>query len=412
MTKIAEPAAGDVNRQPEPARRRGADLWWAVPGALVAAAVFYVAHRGLVDDAYITLSYARNVAEHLHWGMIPAEESNTATSPLNVMMLAVATWITAVTGELQPALGLGILTVALSAAMAVWAAQIARRINVGGAWSLAVLAVVFANPFVNSALGLEVVPIAAFLTGLTAQAVAGRRIAFGVLAGLLVLTRPDLGIVVAVMYLLTPAIRRRFFVAPLTALAVAVPWWAFSWYHFGSAIPTTLVIKTLQKSFGEATFGNGLQKMWQAGTTLPLLLALVPAAVGLVTVLWLLAAAAAAPSPRAALAPRRARYRRPCGVRCLLRTRRSAVSLVLRQSYCRPWDHRRVRVGAAVAPGTRRAGRRPDPGRRGARSRRGRVVRGPRRAVEASGDLRELGATAGVHGDRHGGRRTRRRRRP
>ena len=103
MTKIAEPAAGDVDRQAEPARRRGADLWWAVPGALVAAAVFYVAHRGLVDDAYITLSYARNVAEHLHWGMIPAEESNTATSPLNVMMLAVATWITAVTGELQPA---------------------------------------------------------------------------------------------------------------------------------------------------------------------------------------------------------------------------------------------------------------------------------------------------------------------
>ena len=292
MTMIQEPAAGDVNRQREPARRRGADLWWAVPGALVAAAVFYVAHRGLVDDAYITLSYARNVAEHLHWGMIPAEESNTATSPLNVMMLAVATWITAVTGELQPALGLGILTVALSAAMAVWAAQIARRINVGGAWSLAVLAVVFANPFVNSALGLEVVPIAAFLTGLTAQAVAGRRIAFGVLAGLLVLTRPDLGIVVAVMYLLTPTIRRRFFLAPLVALAVAVPWWAFSWYHFGSAIPTTLVIKTLQKSFGEATFGNGLWKMWEAGTTLPLLLALVPAAVGLVTVLWLLAAAA------------------------------------------------------------------------------------------------------------------------
>ena len=190
---------------------------------------------------------------------------------------------------LRPVSGLGILTVALSAAMAVWAAQIARRINVSGAWSLAVLAVVFANPFVDSAIGLEVVPIAAFLIGLTAQAVYGRRIAFGILAGLLVLTRPDLGIVVAVVYLATPALRRRFWVVPLTALAVALPWWAFSWYHFGSAVPTTLVIKTLQKSFGDATFANGLWKMWQAGMTLPLALALVPAAVGLVTVLCMLA---------------------------------------------------------------------------------------------------------------------------
>ena len=293
MTKLQERETDHVGPQPGPARRRGADLWWAIPGALVATAVFFVARNGLVDDAYITLSYVRNVAGHLHWGMIPAEESNTATSPLNVMMMAAATWLTAVTGELRPVLGLGILTVALSAAMAVWAAQTARRIDVHGAWSLAVLAVVFANPFVNSALGLEVVPIAAFLTGLTAKAVAGRRIAFGVLAGLLVLTRPDLGIVVAVMYLITPAIRRGFFLAPLAALAVALPWWAFSWYHFGSAIPTTLVIKTLQKSFGGATFGNGLWKMWQAGATLPLLLAVIPAAAGLVTVLWLLAAAVA-----------------------------------------------------------------------------------------------------------------------
>lgn len=247
----------------------------------------FVAHRGLIDDAYITLSYARNVAEHLHWGMIPTEESNTATSPLNVILLAMATWISGVTGALQPVVGLGILTVALSAALAVWAAQIARRLNVSGAWSIAVLAVVFANPFVNSAIGLEVVPIAAFLTGLTAQAVHGRRVAFGVLAGLLVLTRPDLAIVVAVMYLVTPSLRRRFWVAPATALALALPWWAFSWYHFGSAIPTTLVIKTLQKSFGDATFANGLWKMWQGGTTLPLSLALVPAAVGVLTVLWM-----------------------------------------------------------------------------------------------------------------------------
>lgn len=291
MTKMAELAA-DAVQQPEPASRRVGYLWWAVSGALVGAAMSWVAHRGLVDDAYITLTYARNVAEHLHWGMIPAEESNTATSPLNVMLLAAVTWLISLTGHIRPVLALGFVIVVLSAAMTAWAAQIARRIDVPAAWSLAVLAVVFANPFVNSAFGLEVVPIAAFLTGLTAQAVCGRRVAFGVLAGLLVLTRPDLGIVVAVVYLVTPALRRRFWIAPLTALAVAVPWWVFSWYHFGSAIPTTLVIKTLQRSFGEATFANGLWKMWHGGVTSPLLLAVAPAAVGLLTVVWLLVSGA------------------------------------------------------------------------------------------------------------------------
>jgi hypothetical protein len=289
-----EDLGATTTRDPEaaPSRRRGTgDLWWALPGALVGGMAIWVAHRGLIDDAYITLSYARNVAEHLHWGMIPTEESNTATSPLNVILLAVATWVSAVTGQMRPVLGLAILTVVLSAAMAVWSAQIARRVGVSSFWALSVLAVVFANPFVNSAIGLEVVPTAAFLTGLTAQAVLGRRIAFGVLAGLLVLTRPDLGIIVAAVYLATPAMRQRFWVVPVTALAIVLPWWTFSWYHFGSAVPTTLVIKTLQKSFGDATFANGLMKMWRPGTMLPLTLALVPAAIGLVTVVGMVAVA-------------------------------------------------------------------------------------------------------------------------
>ena len=324
---------------------------WAVPGALVGALVVYAAQRGLIDDAYITLSYVRNVAEHLHWGLIPTEESNTATSPLNIILLTLTTWVGGVTGELRPVLGLEILTVVLSAALAVWAAQIARRIDVSEVWSLAVLALVFANPFVNSALGLEVVPIAALLTGLTAQAVRGRRVAFGVLAGLLVLTRPDLGIVVAAVYLVTPAMRRGFWVAPLTATAVALPWWAFSWYHFGSAMPTTYVIKTLQRSFGDATFANGLWKMWEQGLALPLALALIPAAMGLVTVVCMVVAGARRPAASRSNGRLWGWARRHRRLRRVLPARRSALPLVLRQFDCRPWCYRHLRGGAAAAPG-------------------------------------------------------------
>ncbi|WP_369130426.1 hypothetical protein [Modestobacter roseus] len=265
------------------------DLWWAVPGAVVGALAFWAAHRGLIDDAYITLDYVRNVARDLHWGLIPTEESNAATSPLNVLMLSLSTWLLSfVTGDVRPVLGLGLLTVVLSAAMAVWAARTARHLGVSTAWALAVLAVVFANPFVNSALGLEVLPISAFVMGLTAQAVRGRQVAFGVLAGLLVLTRLDLGVIVAVVYLLTPALRRRRWVAPAVAAAVSLPWYAFSWWHFGSAIPATFVIKTLQESFGDQTFFNGPWTLWAGRGGLPFALAAAPAAIGLVTVLTLL----------------------------------------------------------------------------------------------------------------------------
>ena len=290
--------------------------------------------------------------------------------------------------------------------MAVWAAQIARRINVSGAWSLAVLAVVFANPFVNSAIGLEVVPIAAFLIGLTAQAVRGRRIAFGMLAGLLVLTRPDLGIVVAVMYLATPAHAAALLGrAPLTALAVALPWWAFSWYHFGSAIPTTLVIKTLQKSFGDATFGNGLWKMWQAGTTLPLSLALVPAAVGAAdgaVACWRRRSVRRPPAEHWPLVGLGVGGLADFGAYCLLGVppyHWYYVSSTVALGVTGVFGLALVLIGAGRGvPAVRH--RRPGRRRGAAHRRRRRVVPRPRYAVGASGDLRQLGAPRAVHGRR------------
>ncbi|MGY1740763.1 MULTISPECIES: hypothetical protein [unclassified Blastococcus] len=282
-----------------PARRRGwrpgADLWWALPGALIGAVVIWIAHRGLVDDAYISLDYVRNLARDLHWGMIPTETSNTATSPLNIIVLALATKaVELVTGDVRPVLALGIVTVLLSAAMAVWTAQVARRLGIAASWSLAVVVLVFANPFVNSSLGLEVLLIASLLTGLLAQAVRGSRVGFGVLAGLVVLARLDVGVIVAAVYLLTPALRRRWWVAPLTAVAVALPWFVFSWFALGSAIPASFVIKTLQRSFGDITFANGWWELWTAdGTGLAVSLAVVPALLGVLATVVMLAAAAA-----------------------------------------------------------------------------------------------------------------------
>src|SRR3712207_6297139 len=103
-----------------PTWRRVGELWWVLPGAVVGAVIIYIAHAGLIDDAYISLGYVRNLASDLHWGVIATETANTATSPLNIALLALATWLVElVTGELRPEVGLEILTVVLSAAMAV-----------------------------------------------------------------------------------------------------------------------------------------------------------------------------------------------------------------------------------------------------------------------------------------------------
>lgn len=277
------PPPGAVALAGGPHRRSLGDRWWALPGALAGALVVWVAHEGLIDDAYITLGYVQNLTTDLHWGLIPTETANTATSPLNIGLLALATWLVELaTGDLRPVLGLGVLTVALSAAMAVWAARTARGLGISPVWSLPVLALVFANPFVNSSVGMEVVLTAALLTGLSSEAVRGRRVAFGVVAGLLVLTRLDLGVVVAAVYLLSPVLRRRLWVSPLVGAAVALPWFAFSWWNLGSAIPTSFVIKTLQRSFGDVGFANGWWVFWTGDTTLAVSLAVVPALLGVV----------------------------------------------------------------------------------------------------------------------------------
>ena len=60
--------------------------------------LFLLVKDSLTDDAYITLAYAKNLALHLHWGLIPQEVSNTATSPLNLIVLAALTAATRLGG--------------------------------------------------------------------------------------------------------------------------------------------------------------------------------------------------------------------------------------------------------------------------------------------------------------------------
>jgi hypothetical protein len=157
----------------------------------------------------------------------------------------------------KPVLGVGAVYIGANVALAWWMTQIARTLRLPLLSAALAIALVLLNPFVLSATGMETPLVAALLVGLLCYTVQDRPVRFGILAGLAVLTRVDLVIFVAVLGMSTPSMRRRLPKAALSAVLVSGPWFVWSWFRLGSAIPDTFVIKTLQHSFGKWSFGNG-----------------------------------------------------------------------------------------------------------------------------------------------------------
>lgn len=255
----------------------------AVAAALIAGVVFAFARGTLIDDAYITLDYARNLAFHGHWGLIPAATSNTATSALNVLVLALFTAITH-----NAVVALGIVLVLSTVALEVGLRVAARAYGLPGWLGLLSVALVSVNPLLISSIGLEVA-LGAGLGGLLVAAAATRRpVWFGVLAGLLLLTRPDLLIVVLVVFFFQPRWYRGWWRSLVAAIVVTAPWYVWSWLVLGSAVPATLVIKTAEKSWGSYQFSNG-PLLYDANYPAATVLSFLPMTLGLLTALgWLI----------------------------------------------------------------------------------------------------------------------------
>jgi hypothetical protein len=249
-TARARPPRDDADEAREP--RDTTSLLVAVAAAAVAAPCYWAVHFNLGDDAYITLGYAKNVAFHGTWGVLPGVSANTASSPLNVLLVAAATFVTR-----RPLLALGIVFVASTAVIGWSLARTARRLELPLAAAVLPVALILANPYVLSSTGLESMLFAATLAALLCFAVEGRALPFGVAAGLAVLTRLEAVVFVVPLVLSSPPLRRSAARVAGTAALVTLPWFLPRWIIAGSAIPDTFVVKTLQKSFGDMTFANG-----------------------------------------------------------------------------------------------------------------------------------------------------------
>ena len=248
-------------------------------GVIGGGLVFMLAHRALIDDAYITIGYARTLAENGQWAMQPGPVSNTATSPLNVLLLA---GLTVLTGG--PVLAVGVLLVAVLGVTGAALGSIADRFG-WSPWSAPVaVGLLVVNPLLVSVIGMETHLALGIVAVLGWTIVTGRTAATGALCGLLVLTRADLvafalAALLAVL-LLSPGRRWRAGTRVVgAAVVVALPWFVASWWWLGSAVPDTLLVK-MSESMGDRTFANGLW-FFYLGYPFAVVASLVAAVVGL-----------------------------------------------------------------------------------------------------------------------------------
>ena len=277
-----------VHRRPPDTRNLGLTAGVAI----AATAVFLLVSRSLIDDAYITMAYARNLAFHLHWGLIADETANSATSPLNVIALGA---ITAVVRD--GVVAVGVLFVGSAVLAARWLAELAADTGLSRALPVVAVGSLLVNPLLLSTVGLEPYFTAALWAGLLRYGVARRPVAFGVVAGLCVLARPDMAVVVVVVALvLRPGWAR----AIGAALAVTLPWYAFSWFALGSALPDTLLMKA-NDAWDVFGFWNG-PLLYLLEFPAAAALAFLPVLVGLAALVGLLVVRPRAAWARAAVA--------------------------------------------------------------------------------------------------------------
>ncbi|OMQ14322.1 hypothetical protein A7K94_0217480 [Modestobacter sp. VKM Ac-2676] len=220
---------------PEPSARRRpvVTLVSIAVAAVVSALIFLVVHRSLIDDAYITLSYARNLAEHFHWGLTEYRTANSATSPLNVVLLALGAFILR-----DPIWGLGLVFVVLNV-LQVWGlTRLAAHLGLARGTGLVAWLVVALSPLMLAIVGMEMTLAVTLVVWLALAALTSRAVAFGLLTAALLLTRVDLLVFPVVLLLATRGLWRRAPVAIGTAVLAALPGTCSAGWRWARSSPT------------------------------------------------------------------------------------------------------------------------------------------------------------------------------
>jgi arabinofuranosyltransferase len=199
----------------------------------------------LVDDSFIYLRVAANIAHGTGWVYNPGETSNPATSVLYTLLL-VATGSVIGFGEQTLAVA---YTVSLCALFTVQ--YLAWRKSDG--WPAAVT-IAIGCCFSSCLLGAFGMESPLLLALVSASALSWRRFGdgyrTGLLLGLTALTRPEGIAMLGLVGLLGLARRRIAWRSTLVAVLLMLPWILFATVYFGTAMSQTAAVKAAQRHYG------------------------------------------------------------------------------------------------------------------------------------------------------------------
>ncbi len=204
----------------------------------------------LIDDAFITLCYVRNIIQSGTWGFFPGYVTNTATSPLNVLLLTIISFFSGPSTEAPIILALICIVV-----MAIMLTKVSKELFKTGIFGYLATLTIVLNPLIISTLGLEGILFIALLTASIYCYIFKSWYLLAIVLGLLTITRAEGILYFGIFLLFVPMKKYRF--AGIYLLSIA-PWYIFSWAYLGSFIPDTFFIKTAQASWQGWTFFNGI----------------------------------------------------------------------------------------------------------------------------------------------------------
>ncbi|MEM9513598.1 MAG: glycosyltransferase family 87 protein [Actinomycetota bacterium] len=233
---------------------------WLLVGAASVAfglALLWATWGVIGDDAHITFTYSRNLADGNGFVFNSGDRTLSTTTPLTALSMAIPSLLQL---DLQT-VGVGVSIISAGVIAALIAINLRRFVP-----TLAVLlaiAVTFLHPFTVNTVTNEMMMYTALAIG-AFHVLARRKFAIaGVLAALCALTRPDGGLVVVLVGAIAlaqvwaprPDVGRRerwqpFVMAGGAATAVLVPWLLFATWYFGSPVPVTLRAKQAQRESG------------------------------------------------------------------------------------------------------------------------------------------------------------------